>query len=137
MFAIEATWQAGKAPALDGFYRVKGESRRVEYDGPDLSRFRLGTPLAADALDKCHDMEIYVSECVELPGGKGYVCCGSGPLGGDGFFARLNPDGMLKWIVAMVDSNPIDTVDLAGMTATFVNEHCNSLVIDFDNPDFA
>jgi hypothetical protein len=40
--------RSGSVPDTEGFFRVDGTIRRVDYDGPQLSWFELGPPFTPD-----------------------------------------------------------------------------------------
>ncbi|MFC4030753.1 hypothetical protein ACFO3J_04640 [Streptomyces polygonati] len=140
MSRISELWFAGEAPGRDGLYRADGSARVVEIDGAKLSWFDLGIPLDLNALlaevpDEV--TEIDVSAEAELPDCSGYVCCGDGAHGSEGFFARLDRDRNLVWLVSLRDSNPFMKVAVDGSLATFTNNLGNSVVVDLAEADFA
>jgi hypothetical protein len=137
MKRITELWLAGTAPARDGLYRVDGLATAVDVDGPELSWFDLGPPLDLDDVlaDPDHVMKIDIFAEAELPDGS--VVCGDGAHGSEGFFARLDADGALVWIVPLGDSNPFMKVKIDGATATFTNNLDNSITVDLDSPQFA
>jgi hypothetical protein len=140
MSRIVELWLAGEAPARDGLYRADGSARAVEIDGAKLSWFDLGAPLDLDALlaDVPDDVtEIDVSAEAELADGSGYVCCGDGAHGSEGFFARLDRDRNLVWLVSLRDSNPFLHTAVDGSLATFTNNLGNSVTVDLTDADFA
>lgn len=130
--------RAGLVPNAEGYFRADGAVRRVDYDGPQLSWFTLGplfVPTAEYYLDDL--VEVDWADQVALATQQGSVCCGEGPMGSDGFFARLDPDGMPVWVVFMTNSNPFLHVRVDGAVATFTNNLDRSVAIDLDLPDFA
>ncbi|MFJ4668453.1 hypothetical protein [Kitasatospora purpeofusca] len=138
---ITELWRAGTAPTLNGLYRADGSARAADVGGPDLPRFELGAPidlevlLAADPENDVVDVDIAAE--AELPDGSGSVCCGYGDLGADGFFARLDGERNLRWIVMLLNSNPFVRVSVEGTVVTFVNNLDNSVTVDLTDPDFA
>ncbi|MCW2873006.1 hypothetical protein [Actinacidiphila oryziradicis] len=139
MNRIIELWLAGEAPAWDGLYRADGSARAVEIDSPRLSWFDLGAPLDVYALlteDPGYVIEFDVCAEAELPDGSGYVCCGDGSLGSNGFFARLDTGKNLVWVVSLFDSNPFERVTVEGSMATFTNNLGNSVTVDLASPDF-
>ncbi|MFJ6901075.1 hypothetical protein [Streptomyces hokutonensis] len=136
---ITELWHAGEAPAWNGLYRADGSARAVEIDGAKLSWFDLGVPLDLDALlaEAPDDVtEVDMSAEAELPDGTGYVCCGDGAHGSEGFFARLDRDRNLVWLVSLRDSNPFLRTTVAGSLVTFTNNLGNSVTVDLTDPDF-
>lgn len=128
-------WERGTAPAIDGLYRADGSAYSVDLDGPGLSRFELGLPIDLDVLlvsDPEDVIEIDVSTEVTLLDGSGFLCCGEGALGSEGFFARLDQVRGLVWVFSSRKSNPFYRIDLNAQYATFVNNHGNSVMVDLN-----
>ncbi|MFF3561836.1 hypothetical protein ACFYXS_17495 [Streptomyces sp. NPDC002574] len=142
MGLITELWLAGEVPAHDGLYRADGTALGVHIDGPRLSAFRVGEPFDLAAL-LAGDPELVTSAdphprgTAELPDGTGYVCCGDGAHGSQGFFARLDSDGNLLWVVALGRSNPFVRAEAAGPHATFTNNLGHALTVDLTAPAFA
>jgi hypothetical protein len=137
---IVELWRAGVAPAVDGLYRADGSARAVRVDGPELSRFELGKSLDLErllAVDPECLTEIDISAEAELPENAGYVCCGDGAHGSDGFFARLGPGKNLVWLVSLTSSNPFIQVAVDGWLATFTNNLGSSLAVDLACSDYS
>lgn len=80
-------------------------------------------------IDLCHE--------AELDDGSGYMCCGDGALGADGFFARLDRDRNILWVVFMTGSNPFERIALDGSVVHVVNNLGNSVTVDLTRPEFA
>lgn len=136
---IVELWSIGSIPAVDGLYRSDGSARVVEVDDARLTWFRLGRPLdVSDLLASDPDNVIEIDLCaeVEIPNGRGFLCCGEGALGSYGFFARLGADRALTWVVALTRSNPFMQITMKGSRACFINNLGNSVIIDLEDPDF-
>src|SRR5690348_11280238 len=130
--------RSGFVPCTEGYFRADGTVRRVDYDGPQLSWFELGPPFIPGWEYDPEDLvDIDWADRAFLTPGQGSVCCGEGPMGADGFFARLDPNGVPVWAVFMTNSNPFHRVRVNGTTAAFTNNLDHSVVIDLDLPDFA
>jgi hypothetical protein len=130
--------RSGSVPYAEGFFRVDGTVRQVDYDGPQLSWFELGPPFTPDWEDDPEDLvDIDWADRAFLAMGQGSVCCGEGPMGADGFFARLDPNGIPVWVVFMTNSNPFLHVRVDGKMAAFTNNLDRTVAIDLDLPDFA
>ncbi|MFJ5901449.1 hypothetical protein ACIQFZ_40180 [Streptomyces sp. NPDC093064] len=135
-------WLAHERPAVDGLFRADGSAWTVETDGPELSWFDVGEPLNLDALlaedpEWLTGADIHPQGLAELSDGAGYVCCGDGSLGSEGFFARLDQDKNLVWVVSLLDSNPFERAEVHGSQAAFTNNLGNCLTIDLTNSYFA
>lgn len=132
-------WLANERPAVDGWFQADGSAWTVEVDGPQLSWFNVGEPLDLDGLLAEHPESLTGADThpqglAELPDGSGYVCCGDGSLGSEGFFARLDQNRGLVWLVSLLDSNPFQRAEVHGSLATFTNNLGNSLTIDLTKP---
>ena len=128
--------RSGTVPAIDGFFHRDGTVRRLAYDGPQLSRFKVGTsfmPTWEHDLDDLADID-WTSSAV-LASARGSVCCGEGPMGADGFFAFLDQELVPVWVVFMTNSNPFLHVQVDGMLATFTNNLGHPVVIDLSLPE--
>ncbi|MFI1717633.1 hypothetical protein ACIGW4_29605 [Streptomyces sp. NPDC053513] len=155
MSRITELWAAGDVPARDGLYRADGSAREVGIDSAALSRFGLGAPLDLEELlrgdpEGVTTYDIHPDCFAELPDdsgsgsgpdsgpglGPGFVCGGDGAHGSEGFFARLDADRNLVWVVSMGDSNPFEKVEVHGTTARFFNNLGNSIEIDLTDHDF-
>lgn len=142
MGLITELWPAGEVPAHDGLYRADGTALDVDIDGPRLAAFRIGEPFDVAAL-LAGDPGLITSAgphprgTAELPDGTGYVCCGDGSDGSAGFFARLDSDGNLVWVVALADSGPFVLAGAGGAHATFTNNLGRALTVDLTAPAFA
>lgn len=140
---IVELWAEGLAPGSDGLYRADGSARAVELSGgARLDGFELGPPLDLDAMlkeeaDNLTHVDILRGADVPLPDGSGYVCGGDGAHGSEGFFARLDTDRNLMWIVALTDSNPFEKAEVRGSLVRFTNNLGNSVTVDLDHPEFA
>lgn len=139
MSRITELWLANEAPEWDGLFRADGSAREVEVDGPELSWLDLGAPLDLDALldedpEALTTISPHPQGFAELPDGTGYVCCGDAALGSQGFFARLDRDKNLVWLVSLGDSNPFVRAEVEGSLATFTNNRGNAITIDLTDP---
>ncbi|MDX3076073.1 hypothetical protein ACIP98_02875 [Streptomyces sp. NPDC088354] len=142
MGLINELWLAGKVPARDGLYRADGTVLGVDIDGPRLSAFRIGEPFDVAALlagepGLATSVDPHPAGTAELPDGTGYVCCGDGTHCSEGFFARLDSDGNLVWVVALGQSKPFVRAEARGTHATFTNSLGHALTVDLTAPAFA
>jgi hypothetical protein len=139
---IVQLWADGIAPGWNGLYRADGSARAVELSGgATLRGFALGPPIDLEAMldedpDNVTRIDVLRGADVPIPDGSGYVCGGDGAHGSAGFFARLDRNRNLIWIVALTDSNPFEKAEVRGSRATFTNNLGNSLAVDLDHPDF-
>ncbi|MFD7450960.1 hypothetical protein [Kitasatospora sp. NPDC059827] len=139
MTRIVELWRSGEVPVECGLFRADGTSREADCESPTLANYVLGEPLDLDALladDPDWTTSPAVWAEVELPGRAGYLCSGGGSHGSDGFFARLDADQNLVWVVHLL-SNEFVRIDVDWPRATFTNNWGNTLTIDLTDPDYA
>jgi hypothetical protein len=104
-------WQNEKLPIKDGLYFADGRSFLLDTMASSynlksmvrLSQFDLDAFLRADP--ECLT-SIMVTKKVLLGQQEGYLCCGEGAHGSEGFFARLDQTEKLIWVVYFQESNP-------------------------------
>ncbi|SNS00722.1 hypothetical protein [Actinacidiphila glaucinigra] len=141
MGLIAELWLTGLVPARDGLYRVDDAAFDVRIDGPGLPGFGIGEPfdVAAGLAEDpgcVTEVESHPRGVVELRDGTGYVCCGEGGHGAHGFFARLDSDGGLLWVVALPGSSPFELAEVEGRYATFTDNLGRSLSVDLAAAEF-
>ncbi|SCG37568.1 hypothetical protein [Micromonospora zamorensis] len=136
---IARLWLADNLPIRDGLYRADGLTRAVRA-GPStpgglalLEPFDLEAWLLANP--EWHTTIITTIE-LPLPDGSGYLCCGEGSYGSEGFFARLDQLNMLVWVVYLEDSNPFVDAAIHGPHATVRSSSRLSVTVDLTSPEF-
>ncbi|MFF7454719.1 hypothetical protein [Kitasatospora sp. NPDC008115] len=136
--AIVSLWAAGEMPVECGLFRADGTGREADCDDAELTDFALGEPIDLGAL-LAKDPEwtacAYVFAEAALPDGSGRLVSGGGSHGSDGFFARLDFDGSLVWLVHLL-CNELVAIAVEWPLATFTNNCDNTLTIDVTGPDF-
>ena len=80
--------------------------------------------------------EIDESARTTLPAG-GHVISGEGAYGNEGFFARLDADGELVWVVYLWDGNPFYEIAVEWPRATFTNNLGNGITVDLTSELYA
>ena len=78
---------------------------------------------------------IDVTRETALPARRGYLCCGEGSHGSEGFFARLDENRELLWVVYLEQSNPFDSISTDGTNGTFGSTSGLSVTVNLDTPD--
>jgi hypothetical protein len=133
-----ALGRSGLVPYIEGFFHADGTVREIDYDGQQLSWFELGPPFTPDWEYDADDLvDVDWADRAALARGQGSVCCGEGPMGADGFFARLDPDDVPVWVVFMTDSNPLLHVRVDGMVASFTNNLDRTVRIDLGSRELS
>ncbi|MFJ8434773.1 hypothetical protein ACIQ9P_26080 [Kitasatospora sp. NPDC094019] len=125
-------------PAHRGLFRADGTGLEADCDDAELTGFALGGPLDLDAL-MADDPEWVTSADVfaeaALPDGSGRLVSGGGSHGSDGFFARIDTEGRLVWVVHLF-CNELVAIAVDWPLATLTNNCDNTLTIDLTDPDF-
>ncbi|MEV4600866.1 hypothetical protein AB0K15_26150 [Amycolatopsis sp. NPDC049253] len=134
---IIALWRAGTAPARDGLYRADDTAVSVDTDGAALSWFALGPRLVLDEVLAGPGGVMDIDESARAEVAAGVIVCGDGELGADGFVARLDSEGNLRWVVASVRSNPFERIAVSGTVVEVTNNLGNSISFDLLDPNFS
>ncbi|MFD2474013.1 hypothetical protein [Amycolatopsis silviterrae] len=134
---VASLWRFGNAPAVSGLYRADDTAFAVTTNGAELSWFRIGSPLDLDEVlaDPAYTMSVDVAMRTEIEDGS--LVCGEGELGADGFFARLDGAGGLRWLVALQRSNPFERIIVSEGRFTVVNNLGNALSLSLSDPRFS
>jgi hypothetical protein len=136
---MASLWLQGCVPAATGMYGADGTARVVEVDGASLSFFRLGAQFDLRSLvasDPTEVAEVDESTRMELLRGLGYVCCGEGAHGSEGYFARIDQSDNLVWVVFMRNSNPFERIEFSGSKVKIINNLGNFVLLDLADPVF-
>lgn len=136
---ITRLWHAGNLPIRDGLYRADGATRAVRADTSARGGLALLDPFNLDAWllanpewCTCIDTTAELS----LPNGSGYLCCGEGSYGSEGFFARISPDRTLAWVVYLEHSNPFFDAAIDGSNATVRSTSGLSITVSLTSREF-
>ncbi|RZS39024.1 hypothetical protein EV193_104235 [Herbihabitans rhizosphaerae] len=135
MNAIVRLWRSGELPIDAGLYRADGESWSVRIEAGGLA---VGEPVDLEAeVDADPDWvtEYDIWHEVALPEG-GFLCCGDGSHGSDGFFARLDAQRELVWAVQLPEGNPFTDITLDGESATFRSTSEVTIAVDLASTEF-
>jgi hypothetical protein len=133
-------WRQSEVPGWSGLYRANDAARAIDIDGAALTFFRVGEPFdVVDRLAADPDEVSYVYEIAEasLADGSGRVCCGEAAHGSEGFFARLDAEGELVWVVFLRDGNPFYEIAVDGTRVTFTNNLGRTVTVDLTDELYA
>ncbi|MGW1681201.1 hypothetical protein [Saccharopolyspora sp. NPDC002376] len=137
MNTISDLWGAEQLPIRDGLYMVAGESYvlRVDAEVPEgfqvLEEFDLGEWLRANPDELTW---VYVTHTIKID--SGYLCCGEGSYGSEGFFARLDTSERLVWAVYLEESNPFVEISIDDNRAIFKSSSGITVTVDLEDPIF-
>jgi hypothetical protein len=136
MSTISEIWNDGRAPIRDGLYLSNGHSYEVRVDSTADKGFEVLGEFDLDAVLTSEPdwlTTVDVTKEIELPG-EGFLCCGEGSYGSEGFFARLDQRRHLTWLVYLEESNPFIEILTEGTAARFVSSSGVEIVLDIDQP---
>jgi hypothetical protein len=123
MSTISDLWNSGELPILDGLHHADGTSVAVRLAPEAPGGLRTGEAIDVDALvaaDPDWVTTFDITFEVALPGESGdLLCCGEGSFGSEGFFARVDAERRLRWVVYLEHSNPFHDIAVEGGRATF------------------
>jgi len=72
----------------------------------------------------------------DLPGGTGYLVCGEGSYGSEGFFGRLDAVKRLIWVVYLENCNPFVSVSIKSARAIFASSSGVVITVNLEAPEF-
>jgi hypothetical protein len=99
----------------------------------DEGGLKVLAPFSLDEFLSCDpDMVTSIDITLEKPllHGGGYVCCGEGPYGSEGFFGQLDQDRNLVWVVYLEYSNPFVDASISNTSTTFTSSAGVSITVD-------
>jgi hypothetical protein len=126
--AISALWRKEQVPIEDGLFLADGAAYEVDVVN---GRLRIGAPFDLDSLlaaDPTWVASIIVTREVPIP--DGLLCAGEGSYGSEGFFARLDTNRNLVWVVHFQESNPFTEISVHGNEATFTSTSGVSAIVN-------
>jgi len=136
---IERLWLADNLPIQDGLYRADGAAYSVQVDASVDGCLKILAPFSLEEFLSRHPgMVTSIDTTLEkpLPGGIGYVCCGEGSYGSEGFFGRLDPHRDLVWVVYLGNSDPFVDASISSTSATFTSSAGVSIAVDLETSEF-
>lgn len=135
---ISTLWNNGKLPVRDALHFARGYSYSVRLNAAIpggielLEAFDLNDLLNTDP-ERLTSIDI--TREIKISDGAGYLCCGEGSYGSEGFFARLDDRKILTWVVYLEESNPFVDILLDDTKATFNSSSNVSITLDTERPD--
>jgi hypothetical protein len=132
-------WGKEQLPGWDGLYRAGGLSRVARFDPEVPGGLELGPEfdlVAQLEADPDWLSTILGTTKKEIPDGSGHLAYGECANGSEGYFARLDTDENLVWVVHFENSNPFIEASVSDSTATFTTNLGLSVVIDLSSLDF-
>lgn len=132
MTMISDLWRQEQVPIEDGLFLADGAA--YEVDVVD-TRLRLRAPLDLDALLAADpEWVAWITITREVPISDGLLCSGEGSHGSEGFFARLDANRNLVWVVHFQESNPFNEISVHGAEVTFTSTLGVSVIVDLAAP---
>ena len=136
---IERLWLADNLPIQDGLYRADGAAYGVRVDASAEGGLKILAPFILEEFLSLHpDMVTSIDTTLEkpLPHGDGYLCCGEGSYGSEGFFGRLDQHRNLVWVVYLENYNPFIDASISNTSATFTSSTGVSITVNLGTSEF-
>lgn len=137
---IERLWLADELPIRDGLYRADGASCDVEVAASVAGNLKILSPFSLeDFLSQDPEMRrtsIATTLIKSLPNDAGYVFCGEGSYGSEGFFGRIDQRKNLMWVVYLEHSNPFIDASISDIGVTFTSSLEVSITVDLEASEF-
>lgn len=137
--SIERLWLAGSLPIQDGLYRADGSAYGVQVDSSVEGGLKILGPFGLEGFLSRHpDMVTSIDITLEkpLPHWMGYLCCGEGSYGSEGFFGQLDEQKNLVWVVYLENSSPFVDVSVSNDTATFTSSAGTLIAVNLGAREF-
>jgi hypothetical protein len=137
--SIVDLWLAGTLPIHSALYRADGTAITVRFEPSAPGGLSLLEPFpfeAAMRADPDYVSQIDITVQQELPDGTGYLVCGEGSYGSDGFFGRLGATKSLIWVVYLENCNPFVSVAVESTLAIFTSSSDVVITVDLEAPGF-
>jgi hypothetical protein len=141
MNQVLALWAERLVVAQQGVYFRDGSARTLVVDETATDGgVRLGGPIDVDAVlaadeEYTTSVDAVLTEAV-LPGSGRVLQGGECDHGSEGYFALLDPDRSLRWIVFFENSNPFVAIDVYENVATVRSSNGNEVTVRIDTADF-
>lgn len=137
---IRRLWQADNLPVRDGLYRADGAAYHVQVDTSVEGNLKVLAPFSLEAFTSHYpDMITVIDTTLEkaLPDGSGYLCCGEGSYGSEGFFGRIDQCRDLVWVVYLENSNPFISARIDGSSVAFTSSAGVTIKVNLGSPYLA
>ncbi|WP_143657933.1 hypothetical protein [Embleya scabrispora] len=122
MSAIVELWKRQSLPIYDGLYYANGRSYDLAQDPSSPSGVTMGQAFDLDSLLRTAPdrvTSIDVTRVEQISEAEGYLCCGEGSYGSEGFFAKTDSAKQLLWVVYLENSNPFHEIEIREGMAIF------------------
>jgi hypothetical protein len=136
---IERLWLADNLPIQDGLYRADGVAYGVKMDASTEGGLKILAPFSLqEFLSRDAEMVTSIDTTWQtpLPDGAGYLCCGEGSYGSEGFFGRLDQRKNLVWVVYLENSNPFTDASISNTSATFMTSAGVAITVNLGALEF-
>jgi hypothetical protein len=134
--SIVDLWAAGCLPIKSALYRADGAARSVRVDRGQPGRLKLLEVFSVEAfLAADPECVSHIDVTVErvLPDNSGYLFCGEGSYGSEGFFGRLDSGKRLVWVVYLENDNPFVGVFVESTFAIFTSTSGLAVGVDLQS----
>ena len=131
-------WNAEQLPIQDALHVRDGRSYSITLDRSKSSGITLvGRCTLEDLLHDDPDFlaDVMTTHKIVTSPQPGFLCCGEGSHGSDGFFARLDNNEKLVWVAFFVDSNPFHQIAQRQEHAMFTSTSGVTVTVHLDEPE--
>lgn len=122
MSTISTLWANRNLPIRDGLYYADGRSYELTQDASAPLGIEIGPAFDLDSFLRAEPdwvTSIDVLKSVQINEAEGYLHCGEGSYGSEGFIAKTDGAGGLLWAVYMEYSNPFHEIKIVENLAIF------------------
>lgn len=133
MNVITVLWSNQRLPTRNGIYFANGSAFDVMLTESHPRTLALGDELDLDAIMDAHPDELTTIDIRArhaVPELNWVICAGGGKYNSEGFFACLDAEENLRWVVYLEDSSPMVNLRLEGTRVWFTPEEGEPITIN-------
>ncbi|MFI1578063.1 hypothetical protein [Embleya sp. NPDC020630] len=122
MSIISELWDRQTLPIHNGFYCASGRSYELTQDSSSPSGVKIERAFDLESFLRAEPdwvTSIDVTRVKQIGESEGYLCCGDGSYGSEGFIAKIDSVKKLLWVAYLENSNPFDEIEILSDAAIF------------------
>jgi hypothetical protein len=136
MKLISRLWEAGTLPIKNGIYYADGRSLSLTIKRNENLEIKVGKQFSLEelyAIDPDYITNIDITKEKILPNDE-YFCCGEGSSGAEGFFAYLDSNKKLLWVIYFEELNPFYDFTINDTSAIIKSTLDIQIKLNINNP---